>query len=241
MPTTTLRSDPDNPRRLLGAWLALALFTLGWDASGLDLPVMRLIGTAGGFPWQHHVLLERVLHDGGRRLSMLLYGLLLVWTAWPSAKVPSVAPSRRERLAVLGLVTLALLLVGLVKRASDTSCPWEWSLFGGQAAYVSHWDLFTRDGGAGHCFPGGHASSALAFVALCLPWLWSPSPGRPSRIGAGWLAGVLLAGLVAGVAQTLRGAHPPSHTLWTALICGGVALAGWRLAQPWLRGAIVTP
>lgn len=241
MLTTTLRPDPDNPRRLLGAWLALALFTLGWDASGLDLPVMRLIGTAGGFPWQHHVLLERVLHDGGRRLSMLLYGLLLVWALWPSAKVPSITPSRRERLAVLGLVTLALLLVGLVKRASDTSCPWEWSVFGGQAAYVSHWDLVTRDGGAGHCFPGGHASSALAFVALCLPWLWSPSPGRPSRIGAGWLAGVLLAGLVAGVAQTLRGAHPPSHTLWTALICGGVALAGWRLAQPWLRGAVVTP
>ena len=41
-------------------------------------------------------------------------------------------------------------------------------------------------------------------------------------------------GAVAGVTQTVRGAHFPSHTLWTLILCGGVALVGWRMAQPWL-------
>ena len=228
----TPTSLPDPRRWLMGAWLTLCLLTLAWDASGQDLPVMRLFGTAEGFPWRHHPLLERVFHDGMRQASTALYGLLLVWAVWPDRRRMPTTPARRERLTVLALVTLALVMVSGLKRLSHTSCPWEWSAFGGQARYVSHWALFTRDGGGGHCFPGGHASSALAFFALCLPWLWSPVRHRPPAAGWRWLAAVLVAGAVAGIAQTLRGAHPPSHTLWTALICIGVALVGWRLALP---------
>ena len=35
---------------------------------------------------------------------------------------------------------------------------------------------------------------------------------------------VLGLGVLLGLTQTLRGAHYPSHTAWTALICGAVAL-----------------
>lgn len=236
--THAIRPSNAPPRHLMRAWLALALCTLAWDASGLDLPVMRLIGTPEGFPWQHHPLLERVLHDGLRQLAWVAFGVLVVWAV---GKDPAsgTAPSQRERLVVLGLVTLAVLTINAIKWSSRTSCPWEWTVFGGSVPYVPHWNLFTVDGGAGRCFPGGHASSALAFVPLCLPWLWSPAGIRRASIGIGWLAGVLLAGVVAGGAQTLRGAHPPSHTLWTALICGGVALGGWQLAMPWLRAGPV--
>lgn len=233
--TRAIHLNAAPPHRLLAAWLALALFTLGWDAGGLDLPVMRLIGTPEGFPWQHHPLLERVLHTGLRQIAWVAFGLLVVWAVRKDPAPGVTAPSQRERLAVLGLVTLSVLVINLIKLNSRTSCPWDWSVFGGPATYVSHWNLLTADGGSGRCFPGGHASSALAFVPLCLPWLWPPAGTRRASIGFGWLAGVLLAGLVAGGAQTLRGAHPPSHTLWTALICSGVALAGWRLALPWLR------
>jgi membrane-associated PAP2 superfamily phosphatase len=238
--TPATRPSNTLPLRLGWAWLAVALCTLGWDASGLDLTVMRLIGAPGGFPWQHHPLLERVLHNGFRQLAWVAFGLLAIWAARrdpPSGA--TTAPARRERLVVLGLVTLAVLTINAIKWNSRTSCPWDWAEFGGPVPYVSHWDLFTVDGGAGRCFPGGHASSALAFVAMGLPWLWPPSGTRRPAIGMGWLAAALLAGLVAGGAQTLRGAHPPSHTLWTALICSGVALAGWQLAMPWLRAGRV--
>ena len=223
------------PHRLARAWLALALCTLVWDAIGMDLPVVQLIGTPGGFPLQHHLLLERVLHNGLRQLAWVAFGVLVVWAVRRDPAPLGTAPSQRERLVVLGLVTLALLTINAIKWNSRSSCPWDWTAFGGQVPYVSHWKLFTVDGGSGRCFPGGHASSALAFFAMGLPWLWPPSGTRRPATGVGWLAGVLLGGLVAGGAQTLRGAHPPSHTLWTALICSGVALAGWQLAMPWLR------
>ena len=42
---------------------------------------------------------------------------------------------------------------------------------------------------------------------------------------------VLLMGLVLGLTQTLRGAHYPSHTFWTAFICWAVALLNhWLFA-----------
>lgn len=223
------------------AWLGLAALTLAWDASGLDVAVMRLIGTASGFPWQHQVLLESVLHNGGRALSWVAFAGLVFWALAPARFQPRSAPARAERLTVLALVVLSLLTVSLLKYRSHTSCPWEWTMFGGTATPGPFWPPHGGDGGSGHCFPGGHASGALAFVALCLPWLWSPVEGRPRSTGRRWLAVVVVAGVTAGLTQTLRGAHPPSHTLWTALICGAVSLAGWWLALPTLRSARSRP
>lgn len=44
--------------------------------------------------------------------------------------------------------------------------------------------------------------------------------GLPAALPArAWLLAVVLAGLLFGGAQFLRGAHAPSHTLWTAWLC----------------------
>ncbi len=223
--------------RLLQAWAAVLLLTLGWDVSGADLAVMQAIGHPDGFAWRHQWLLEVVLHDGLRRVALGLFALLGLWALWPTRPEVGLRQrvARRERVAVVLLVLLSLLAVNLVKSSSRTSCPWELQLFGGHASYVSHWNLWAGDGGGGRCFPGGHASSAFAFLALCLPWLAPPhAAARPARHGWGVLGAVLLVGLVAGATQTLRGAHHPSHTLWTLLICGGVSLAGWYAARPWV-------
>jgi membrane-associated PAP2 superfamily phosphatase len=77
-------------------------------------------------------------------------------------------------------------------------------------------------------------SSAFAFLGLAVPWLASDSASQ-RKIGLRILFTVLLAGLLLGLTQTLRGAHYPSHTLWTGFICWTVVLAnhllfGW-LAQ----------
>lgn len=228
-----VRPPAAHPPALVRVWLVLLLCTLWWDAAGLDLWVMHQIGGRAGFPWRHHPLLEAVLHGGGRQLAIVAYLMLWGWAFRPASD----GPARRERLCVLALASLSMVTVSLLKQASRASCPWEWSAFGGTAVYTSHWNLWTGDGGTGRCFPGGHASSALSFLALCLPWLWSPVAGRRRTPGWRWLTAVLLAGSLAGITQTLRGAHPPSHTLWTLVICGAIALAGWRLAQPWLPGA----
>ncbi|MDP3519934.1 MAG: hypothetical protein Q8S02_04870 [Hydrogenophaga sp.] len=221
-PLHLLRSNP-------ALWLlGLLALTLLWDTTHLDMTVMQFIGTPQGFAWKDDWLLSRVLHDGMRQAMTFAWLLLCAWAVWPGLRMP-----RRERWAVVALATLSLLAVNLVKNASLTSCPWDLQAFGGAARRVSHWAWGVVDGGPGRCFPGGHASCGFAFIALCLPWLDAPQGTQRRRaIGLRWLAAVLSIGLLAGAVQTLRGAHFPSHTLWTLLICAAVSVTGWRLMQP---------
>jgi len=221
-------------------WLVVLGITALLDMAGADLAFMHFFGSIHGFALRSQWVLERVFHDALRQVGLAFYLLLWVWALWPARWSPTgwrwLQLPRRERLAVVLLVALSLLAVNLVKVQSLTSCPWELQAFGGQAHYVSHWSLGQADGGTGHCFPGGHASSAFGLLAICLPWLHPPGAAPRRRVvGQRWLAALLFTGLVASAVQTLRGAHYPSHTLWTLVICAGVSLAGWRLAQPWMR------
>lgn len=237
--TTALRTGP---LPLARWWLIALALTLLWDWMGVDLAVMQLIGGPHGFALRDQWLLSRVLHDAVRQAAVLFYLLIWVWAAWPVRWQRGPAAlwtlPRRERLTVAVLIALSLLAVNLIKNASQTSCPWDLQAFGGPAHYVSHWTLGLRDGGSGRCFPGGHASSAYAFLGLSLPWLQPPA-GRLRAQAAGWrwLGFLLVAGAVAGAVQTVRGAHYPSHTLWTLVICAGVSLAGWKLMAHPLRAA----
>lgn len=223
---------PPLPRRLWWASLALLAATLTWDASGLDRAVMHWWADAQGFPLRHHWLLERVLHDAVRQLATLAFLALVALVVWPVGPLRQLG--RWQRAEVATGTGLALVAVNAIKRHSLTSCPWDLQDFGGVARYVSHWSWGLTDGGAGHCFPGGHASAAMAFLALALPWLASTDPGQ-RRQGQRILVGVLIVGLLLGLTQTLRGAHYPSHTWWTAVICWAVALAN-HAAFSWLRG-----
>ena len=216
--------------------LGLLTLTLLWDMTGLDMAFMQAIGTLQGFALKDNWLLSRVLHDGMRQAMTVVAVLLCAWALWPRLSLP-----RRERGVVVLLATISLIAVNLVKINSLTSCPWDLQSFGGPARWVSHWAWGVADGGPGRCFPGGHASAGFAFFALCLPWLDAPrGTVRRRVVGFRWLAAVLSVGLLAGVVQTLRGAHFPSHTLWTLLICATVSLVGWRIAQPWLSVPVST-
>lgn len=218
--------------RLSAGLLAAPLL---WDASGLDVAVMSWLAGPRGFALQHHWWLETVLHDAMRHVMTAL--LLASLAGLVASRRVAQAWTGRERWAVgLGLL-LGLWAVNVLKRHSLTSCPWDLDVFGGPAAYVSHWRWGMADGGPGHCFPGGHASAALAFVALALPWLTSTS-ARTRRQGWWVLGGIGLLGGVLGLSQTLRGAHYPSHTLWTALVCWGMALLAYALCHALPRRAV---
>lgn len=205
--------------------LLLLLLALAWDAAGLDRPLMHWLAGGGGFALRHHWLLERVLHDAAHDLSVLLYLALLAMVWLPQGPLRRL--TRWQRLEIASGVTLGIVLVGVLKRLSLSSCPWDLAEFGGLATYVSHWAWGLADGGPGHCFPGGHVSSAFAFLPLALPWLAAPDPAA-RRLGRRVLQGVLLTGLLLGLTQTLRGAHFPSHTWWTAVVCWLGALANRR-------------
>lgn len=208
------------PPALWALW-ALTLGLLGgvllWDAGGLDLPLARWAGSAQGFAWRSVPALVLWLHEVPRALSMGLLVLLGIGAVWPYGFLRRLA--RRERVQLVLSILAAIAVSTLVKRLSNTSCPWDLAEFGGVARHVSHWRWGVQDGGPGHCFPAGHASAAFGFVA---GWfvLRRAAPG----LATGWLLAAVAGGLVLGLAQQLRGAHYLSHTLWSAWICWTVGL-----------------
>ena len=207
-------------RRDLAITVLALLALLAWDASDLDLAAVRHFGTAQGFAWSHHFVTSRLLHDGGRLLAMLLLAGMAVRVVWPGMPGRPGEPGRRARAAWLGVTLLATLLVPAIKRVSSTSCPWNLAEFGGTARYLSHWQWGVPDGATGHCFPSGHAVAAFAFFGLYFMW----RQHKPAR-ARGWLAAVLVAGALFGTAQLARGAHYPSHTLWSAWLCWALCAA----------------
>ena len=233
MRTPALSHNPDlrttSSPHVHSVWrttLMVAVLVLLWDASGLDVVVMGGFANANGFALRHNWWLERVFHDGARQLAVVLFlGLWL--TVWrPLGWMASI--SRLERLEIAIGISLSLLLVSGIKRYSLSSCPWDLQTYGGYAQYLSHWAWGLNDGGSGHCFPGGHASAAFAYLALPLPWLLSTSKTKQQR-GQRILWGVLAAGMLLGATQTLRGAHYPSHTLWSGMLCWLTALANHQI------------
>lgn len=213
------------PRWDHAAWstiIALALL-LVWDSTTLDLRQARFWGGSTGFGWREHWLTSGALHQGGRALTWLVAGLLVVNVFKPLFA----SQSRRERIWWLAVTLACVALVSMLKRASSTSCPWDLAEFGGAAHYVSHWRFGVADGGGGHCFPSGHAGAAFAFFS----GFFALRRAHP-RAARAWLAGVLVMGTLFGVGQLARGAHYPSHTLWAAWVCWAVCVASSR----WLQG-----
>ncbi len=211
----------NGPRSDLLLALASLSLLLWWEISGLDMVLAQHYGSSDGFALRNQWWLQRVLHDGGRWLSGLALATCLVW-AW---RGDAAAMARRLRAAWLGVVVLCLVAVPAIKRLSSTSCPWDLQAFGGAASYVPHWMLAIVDGGPGHCFPSGHAVAAFAFLPLYFQW--RSTHARRARV---LLAATLTAGALFGWAQLARGAHFPSHTLWSAWLCWAIgAVAARRL------------
>jgi membrane-associated PAP2 superfamily phosphatase len=207
------------PSWRLPAALSLILLPLllGWDFSGGDLKMAAIWGESDGFPLRTHWWMVKIMHEGARTLGwvFLLAMLIGIWRPWGALRSMTTA----DRLGVFLSVVCALLSVILIKGLSQTTCPWDLQVFGGAIPYVSHWDLSQSDGGGGHCFPAGHASTGFAFMAAYFGLKQSGAPAART-----WLSIALLLGFVLGISQQVRGAHFMSHTLWTAWLCWTV---GW--------------
>lgn len=209
------------------SWIGLGIILL-WEFSGGDRWVMNALAGSDGFALQNNLWLRVVLHDGLRRASTLAYVLLILAIWKPRGFLR--AATRRQRVEMLVGVTASLLVVSTIKHLSLTSCPWDLAQFGGVAHYVPHWIWGLDDGGPGRCFPSGHASAGFAFFPVALPLLFASSASTRKH-GRTVFYTVLVSGLVCGGAQILRGAHFPSHVLWTGLICWMVAVINSRMFE----------
>lgn len=201
--------------------LVSALFVAAglWDLSGWDWALSSGFGDVTGFAARDSTWARVGLHEGLR----VLYAGLLGLAIWQALQTPAPnSPTRAQRRWAVVVLLLMWLTVPALKQFSLTSCPWSLSAFGGEARWVPHWRLGVPDGGPGHCFPSGHAAGGFGFLALVS--LWAPHrrmhPG-PWRF---WLVAVAVCGVAGSLAQVARGAHFLSHCLWSAVLCGLLAL-----------------
>ena len=211
-PTSVLTSG-----KLIYWFIAGVVTTVLWDVSGWDIKVMQWLGSAQGFPLRDSWWLDTFFHDWARNLGLVIYFALIAAIPWPWRQMREL--SRAERLEVVTGIALCLLAVIVLKKFSLTSCPWSLQVFGGTAQYVSHWAWGVPDGGPGRCFPGGHVSTAFGFLPLAMVW-HVKAPQRMVKL----LIAIVCLGLLLGAVQTLRGAHYPSHTAWTAIVCAMAAV-----------------
>lgn len=110
------------------------------------------------------------------------------------------------RRGALHMALIAAVIVAL-KHYSPVSCPWNLPEYGGASP------------DAGRCSPAAHPITGFALFGLVLALSAKPRAARYA------LAAALLIGAAAGAVQVARGAHFPSHVLWTAWIAWAVTLA----------------
>nr|WP_142011564.1 phosphatase PAP2 family protein [Serratia fonticola] len=152
------------------------------------------------FPWQNNHWLDLINHRL-LKISVIAGAVLaLLWGIY----------RRNTRLIVtMLLVGIGPLVVGILKATSAHSCPWDLLQYGGKAMSFPLFGTPPAIPGPGHCFPGGHASSGFALMALFFLFY----PQRPRLAYWCWLGGFAL-GMLMGFGQIMRGAHFLSHNLW---------------------------
>lgn len=221
-------AHPGFHRRHLRVLVAgLALYML-WQVTHGDLWLADNLYALEGHRWalRDAPVTQQWLHLAGRDLSIL--GWCAVTVAWITSLVRADLVRWRRPLAYLATASAASAgVVAWIKTWSNIDCPWDLARYGGSHAWLGLFHARPATWGRGICFPAGHASAGYMWVAL----FFFLAQVRPAWRGRG-LAVAVVAGLLFGGAQQLRGAHFLSHDLASALLCWGVALLLHALFWP---------
>lgn len=195
---------------LISFFILLFVFPVGGT---IDMQLIQpWVSQHGGFPYKNDWFLDKLNHTYVKQLLTLVYVVFFfLWCA--SFKVEKLKPQRWQYGYMFWVSMLCTGIVGLLKAHSYHACPW----------YMTHetptgfiWDFSAT---AGHCFPGGHASTGFALVTGYFVY-------RLYQTQRAWfyLVAAMIIGFAMGWAQMMRGAHFLSHNLWTAWVCVTVNL-----------------
>lgn len=211
---------------LWAVWLVGLTVLWGMAAMDVDFRWASWLYAQEGHQWalKSAFVTESLVHRAGRDLATLAWAAVVV--AWAVAWRRPAYRHLRRPLGVLAVSVLAgTLMVAWVKSWSNMDCPWDLLQFGGHHPYVGLWETRPPALGRNRCFPAGHASAGYAWMSL---YFFLTSTRRDWR----WwgLSVGLVAGLVFGLSQQLRGAHFASHDVWAGLLCWTAAVLVWRLA-----------
>ena len=172
-----------------------------------------------GFPFQRSDSYEFWAHWLPRKLAAFSFFALVLLLL-----IPRAGKTWRNWYMPLWLGVFAMLaatsLIGHLKASTGIYCPLQHAQYGGDVneSYVGPLPIPIDDGG--RCWPAGHATNGLAFIAL----YFSFSLIGRQRLARFSLVTALIAGHALGLSQVVRGQHFLSHQLWSAAICWFVPL-----------------
>ncbi|MCH7390478.1 phosphatase PAP2 family protein [Acinetobacter dispersus] len=196
-------------------FILLFVFPVG---GAIDLHLIQpWVSTHGTFPYKNDWFLDKLNHTYVKQLLTVVYVIFFfLWCA--SFKLEKLKPNRWLYGYMFWVSMLCTCIVGLLKAHSYHACPW----------YMTHetatgfvWDFSAT---AGHCFPGGHASTGFALITGFFVYHLH----QTQRAWFYLIAGMIL-GFAMGWAQMMRGAHFLSHNLWTAWVCVAINLLCYAL------------
>ena len=200
---------------ILSAILLLNFFTV---AGAVDLKLITAyIDVNAAFPLRQHWALAELNHRYVKYVLIAVY--LSYGIAWLMSFYSEKFKPRRWELGYFFImVMLATSTIAILKSQSAHACPWDMAVATTQGIL---WELSAT---AGHCFPGGHASSGFALLVGYFIYRTT----RPKRAYFFILAALIL-GFTMGWGQMMRGAHFLSHTLWTGWIIWGLNVMAYAL------------
>ena len=250
-----MTNSPSLSSNNLGEWLTRAVMILLFTATvilfigqytnlDLDLANVYYDASTRSFPWDQTWFGRDLMHGYVKNVILWFGYLILAFTlidlviqisgvfqfSWLS--VP-----QRARLRVVALASiLEPLFIVTLKHQSNMHCPWGVDQFGGSHPFLRLLDAVPDGWQAGHCFPAGHASSAMWLSVLAVLWL----PHNPKRAFFVFLGGLAVGGTL-GWVQQMRGQHFFTHTLGTAWISSAIIIALIALFSRQLCASTETP
>lgn len=208
-------------RRLtIGSALVFVCILLVFVVFDLDRRVADALFSSGtGFPFQRSDSYEFWAHWLPRKVAAFVFFALVLLLL-----VPRAGKTWRNWYLPLWLGVFAMLaatsFIGTLKATTGIYCPVQHAQYGGSVHedYVGPLPIRIDEGG--RCWPAGHATNGLAFIALYFSFMMSGRQGL-ARFS---LASALVAGHAMGLSQVVRGQHFLSHQFWSTAICWFVPL-----------------
>ena len=105
-------------------------------------------------------------------------------------------------------------IVAYLKGHNHICTPWELTIFGGNLPYIRVFDAVPAGTPIGQGFPGGHSSGGFAYISV-----YFALTAMRSKYRFYGLFLPLLLGLLFSVTQEIRGAHFPSHDMFSFVVC----------------------
>ena len=183
------------------------------------------------FSLKHDWLYEGLMHDA-MKVAVILVALLtlLIWFIGQFDK--RLSRTTRPAIWIFLAMLVSTSLISFLKHQSIHACPSSLTLYGGQQPYLALFQALPLGAHAGHCFPGGHASSGFALMAF-----YFALKDTYQTLAVKVLGLSISLGLTMGYIQVMRGEHFMSHNIWTGLIVWFVLVAMYAMFPPTIRSS----